>query len=113
MAISITRMEFYEGNSRTLREFFRELAGAPGYKLDWIGTGAGARERNELYIARDVLVLERAFPGFTRERALETENRLKYEASFVLMRLRRATGARSLETVIRDGIVSKLSPDQR
>jgi fido (protein-threonine AMPylation protein) len=37
---------FYEGNSRTLREFTRSLAEAAGFTLDWIGTGAGASERN-------------------------------------------------------------------
>ena len=43
---------FYEGNSRTLREFTRFLAEAAGFTLDRIGTGVGAGERNQLYLAR-------------------------------------------------------------
>lgn len=96
---------FYEGNSRTLREFTRALAADAGYALDWVKAGVGGKERNELYIARDVAVLERAFPGLSAERAMVTSDRGEYEAWFVLMGLRRATGGRSLEAIIRDGLV--------
>ena len=78
---------FHEGNSRTLREFTRMLAAAAGHALDWTGTGVGANERNMLYVARDVAVLERAFPGLTPESAMLTEDRAEYEASFVLTAL--------------------------
>lgn len=55
---------FYEGNSRTLREFTRELASEAGYTLDWVRTSVRTKERNELYVARDLAVLEQAFPDF-------------------------------------------------
>lgn len=47
---------FNDGNSRTLREFTRQLAAASGYALDWnrfTNTPAG---RDVLYIARDLSV---------------------------------------------------------
>jgi cell filamentation protein len=93
---------FYEGNSRTLREFTRSLADAAGFTLDWIGTGVGAAERNQLYIARDAAVLERAFPGLTEQRAMETDNRAEYEAWFRLERLRGMLGERTLEAILRE-----------
>ena len=96
---------FYEGNSRTLREFTRALAADAGYALDWVKAGVGGKERNELYIARDVAVLERAFPGRSAERAMVTSDRGEYEAWFVLVGLRRAMGGRSLEAIIRNGLV--------
>ncbi len=95
---------FYEGNSRTLREFTRELASEAGYALDWGKTGVGAKERNELYVARDLAVLERAFPGLTPEKAMQTDDRAEYEASFVMDGLRKAVGAKPLEAIIRQGL---------
>ena len=92
---------FYEGNSRTLREFTRELALASGFSLDWVGTAVGADERNRLYVARDIAVLERAFPGLTPERAMETGDRAEYEASFTLEALRRRAGDWPLAAVVR------------
>jgi cell filamentation protein len=93
---------FYEGNSRTLREFTRSLAEAAGFTLDWIGTGVEASERNQLYIARDAAVLERVFPGLSEQRAMETDNRAEYEAWFRLQRLRGMMGERTLEAIVRD-----------
>lgn len=95
---------FYEGNSRTLREFLRELAGAGGFSLQWAQTNAGAPERNALYIARDVAALERAFPGLTPERGMETNDRAEYGVSLALPRLRRRMGSHSLEEIIREGL---------
>ena len=94
---------FYEGNSRTLREFTRSLALASGYELDWTPTNVTAAERNRLYIARDVAVLERAFPGLTPERGMQTNDRAEYEASLALPHMRRVPGA-SLEAIIREGL---------
>lgn len=94
---------FYEGNSRTLREFSRSLALASGYELDWTPTNVTAVERNRLYIARDIAVLERAFPGLTPERGMLTNDRAEYEASLALPHMRRVPGA-SLETIIREGL---------
>ncbi len=95
---------FYEGNSRTLREFMRLLAGEAGYLLDWGKTAIGSKQRNQLYIARDVAVLERAFPKLTPERAMQTDDRSEYGASFTLAKLRRAMGQASLEVIIRDAM---------
>jgi cell filamentation protein len=71
---------FYEGNSRTLREFTHQLASEAGYELDWGKTAIGAQERNRLYLARDLAVLERAFPDLTKEKAMQTNDRVEYEA---------------------------------
>jgi len=95
---------FYEGNSRTLREFTRELAAEAGYRLDWTGTGVGAKERNALYVARDLAVLERAYPGLTPETGMQTSDRAEYEASLVLEGLRRAVGDRTLAAIIGDAL---------
>ena len=93
---------FYEGNSRTLREFTRSLALASGYEL-WTPTNVTAAERNRLYVARDIAVLERAFPGLTPERGMQTNDRAEYEASLALPHMRRVPGA-SLEAIIREGL---------
>lgn len=53
---------FSDGNSRTLREFTRELADASGYTLDWERFGKSAAGRDVLYIARDLSVNELALP---------------------------------------------------
>lgn len=45
---------FPEGNSRTLREFTRELAFASGYVLDWNIYDRNQASRDALYVARDV-----------------------------------------------------------
>ncbi len=91
---------FHEGNSRTLREFTRSLAQAAGHDLAWASTNVDAAERNRLYVARDIAVLERAFPGLTPERGMQTNDRAEYEASLALPGLRRVPGA-SLEAIIR------------
>ncbi len=90
---------FSEGNSRTLREFTRTLAQEAGYRLEWAPTTIDPDSRNRLYIARDILVLERAYPGLTPEKAEGTDNRLEYEASLTLTSLR-STGV-SLENMLR------------
>lgn len=103
---------FYEGNSRTLREFTRELALAAGLGLKWTHTNTGATERNELYIARDVAVLDRAFPGLTPERGMATDDRAEYEASLALPALRRRMGERSLQAIIRAGLTQGRTQQQ-
>ncbi len=95
---------FYEGNSRTLREFTREFALASGYNLSWSSTSVDAAERNRLYVARDIAVLERAFPGITPERGMQTNDRAEYEASLALPGLRLVPGA-DLETIVRAGLM--------
>lgn len=53
---------FSDGNSRTLRQFTRELAGASGYTFDWDRFGRSPSGRDVLYIARDLSVNELALP---------------------------------------------------
>jgi len=95
---------FYEGNSRTLREFTRELASAAGYNLDWVKTSVGTKERNRLYRARDLAVFERAFPGLNEERAMKTNDRAEYEAWYDIERLRREVGDQTLAAIIAEGL---------
>lgn len=94
---------FYEGNSRTLREFFRNFAREAGYRLDWAPTGADAETRNRLYLARDMLVLERSWPGLDEARAMTTSDRAEYEAWFQIEQVRSAMTV-SLHRLIRDGL---------
>jgi hypothetical protein len=79
--------------------------------LNWATTSVGATERNRLYVARDIAVLERAFPGLTPQRGMETNDRAEYEASLALPALRRVPGA-SLEAVIREGLTPLRAPEQ-
>ena len=109
---------FYEGNSRTLREFMRSLSLAAGYKLDWTRVGAGAEARNALYVARDVAVLERTYPGLTEVRAMETDSRVEYEAWWHLTKLRELQGENSLRRIIgvapgMEGLEVKVVSDQQ
>ncbi len=71
---------FREGNSRTLRHFTEQLAKESGFDLDWSRSDADATSRDSLYIARDLAVTERAFPGLDRQRAMDTNDRAEYEA---------------------------------
>ena len=101
---------FYEGNSRTLREFTRELALAAGYTVDWTRAGSGRNARNALYVARDVAVLERAYPGLTEEQAMTTADRTEYEAWWHLARLRELQGEYSLERLVLAAFVTPSEP---
>lgn len=44
---------FKEGNSRTLREFTRQLAKDSGYEIDWQRHNKNNKTRDDLYLARD------------------------------------------------------------
>jgi fido (protein-threonine AMPylation protein) len=101
---------FHEGNSRTLREFTRSLAETAGYELNWSSTNVTAAERNRLYVARDIAVLERAFPGLTPQRGMETNDRAEFEASLALSARRCVPGA-LLETIIREGLTPLRPPE--
>jgi cell filamentation protein len=48
---------FREGNSRTLRQFFSDLAVQAGYKIDWSAASSTELRRRELILARDIAVL--------------------------------------------------------
>ncbi len=71
---------FREGNSRTLRQFTKQIAREAGYHLDWGATNVTAEARDRLYVARDLAVTERSFPGLDQKRAMETNDRAEYEA---------------------------------
>lgn len=100
---------FREGNSRTLREFTRELAMQVGYELDWHSTGADAQARDRLYLARDREVLERLYPGLDEARSMETEDRREYETYFTLQQLRQHD---TLSTIIRENVMPHLAVQQ-
>ncbi|GBQ27274.1 hypothetical protein AA0472_2373 [Acetobacter estunensis NRIC 0472] len=102
---------FEEGNSRTLRSFVRAVARKAGFDLDWAGTGVSAQRRAQLYVARDVAVLERAFPGMTEARALEDEG-MGYMAFQTLKQLRELQGKRDLGAIISAGL-TRLEPTPR
>lgn len=61
---------FSDGNSRTLREFTRQLAEASGYQLDWAPFGQSPVGRDLLYIARDLCVNELALPHIVHQGTL-------------------------------------------
>ena len=96
---------FYEGNSRTLREFTRELAAKAGFELDWVGTNANRDKRNDLYIARDIEVMNRAYPDLTEERAMQTDNRHEYETFFRLDTLRQLANGKTLASIIESSLM--------
>jgi cell filamentation protein len=50
---------FREGNSRTLRQFFSDLARQAGYELDWSPAAASEAGREALYRARDQAAMQR------------------------------------------------------
>lgn len=60
---------FSEGNSRTLRTFTRLMARHWGIDLDWSASNANAASRDQLYMARDIEVLKRAYPNLSAEYA--------------------------------------------
>jgi fido (protein-threonine AMPylation protein) len=102
---------FYEGNSRTLREFTRTLAAEAGFTLDWTGTNVTADHRNALYAARDVEVLSRHYPGVTPDNATTPS---AYEAALQLESFRKALGDHPLRDLIRAALTERrtLGPSQ-
>lgn len=62
---------FHEGNSRTLRFFFTQLADESDHHFDWDKLSGSPHQRDRLYIARDVAVLRQALPHVRGERALQ------------------------------------------
>jgi len=48
---------FREGNSRTLRQFFADLAHEAGYKLDWKSASDTEEKIEQIFLARDAAVL--------------------------------------------------------
>jgi fido (protein-threonine AMPylation protein) len=91
---------FFEGNSRTLREFTRTLALDAGLELDWVKTNVGQKERNQLYVARDLAVLERHYPGLDEKRGMATNDRAEYEAFLTIKALKKHVGDKTLEGIL-------------
>ncbi len=58
------------------------------------------KERNALYLARDLAVYERVFPGLDEARAMSTKDKREYEAFFTVERLQNAVGATTLEAIV-------------
>lgn len=71
---------FSDGNSRTLRSFTGQLAGAAGYDIDWGRFNRSPLDRDLLYVARDLDVIELALPSIqnekTRQEVTHTADRL-------------------------------------
>ncbi|NIJ09311.1 fido (protein-threonine AMPylation protein) [Sphingomonas vulcanisoli] len=81
---------FREGNSRTLRSFTDQLARQAGYSLDWGTTNANAVTRDNLYMARDFAVLQRAYPGIAGKEPTDIADRDQYAAYLTLGELQKA-----------------------
>lgn len=58
---------FPDGNSRTLREFTRQLAEESGYSIEWERFNQTPAGRDILYIARDISVNKLALPHVIHE----------------------------------------------
>lgn len=85
---------FSDGNSRTLREFTRQLAEASGYTLDWERFCKSAVGRDILYIARDRSV---------NELALEHIQHIGTKRD-VMLTMDQFAGNRDLPDLLRDAI---------
>jgi len=48
---------FREGNSRTLRQFFGDLAREADYRIDWTAASATEEDRQQIFLARDMAVM--------------------------------------------------------
>ena len=85
---------FPDGNSRTLREFTRQLADESGYRLDWEQFGKSPVGRDLLYIARDRSVNELALPHI-RHAGTKRD---------VMMTMDQFEGNRDLPNLLRDAV---------
>ena len=85
---------FPDGNSRTLREFTRQLADESGYRLDWAQFGKSPVGRDLLYIARDRSVNELALPHI-RHAGTKRD---------VMMTMDQFEGNRDLPNLLRDAV---------
>ena len=76
---------FREGNSRTLRSFTEQLARENGHELDWGTTNVSAKSREDLYVARDVAVMNLRYPDLTEEKVLSLETPEEYRAGVLML----------------------------
>ncbi|WP_108610836.1 Fic family protein [Aminobacter sp. MSH1] len=86
---------FPDGNSRTLREFTRELGEASGFSIDWTRFARNPQGRNVLYVARDLSVNAIALPELRSDKT-------KRLVTFTMDRL---AGNRELPDLLRDAII--------
>lgn len=91
---------FDEGDSRTLREFTKQLANESGYDIDWQCFDRGEAGRNILYIARDISVNTLALPHIRSDE-------VRREVTFMLDQY---GGNRDLPDLLRDA-VSEIGAD--
>lgn len=93
---------FREGNSRTLRTFTEQLARETGHRLDWGTTNANGKTRDELYLARDMAVIQIRNPGLTMKDAMDATTREDYEVKYQLAnQLQRYRLADPLQEIVR------------
>jgi cell filamentation protein len=88
---------FSDGNSRTLREFMKQLASQSGYELDWDRFNTSEAGRDVLYIARGLSVNALAKPHIQHEETLRK----------IIHSMDRLEGNRSLPDLLRDAICSR------
>ena len=87
---------FNDGNSRTLREFLKQLANQSGYELDWDRFNTSDAGRDVLYIARDLSVNALAKPHIQHEQSMRK----------IIHSMDRLEGNRDLPNLLRDAIRS-------
>lgn len=85
---------FRDGNSRSLREFTRQLAEQSGYTLDWERFGKSPHGRDILYIARDQSVNTLALPHLQHDSTKRAVN----------LTMHQFEGNRDLPDLLRDAI---------
>jgi len=88
-----------EGNSRTLRAVTRLIAEEAGFRLNWTPSGVDASTRNQLYLARDIAVMERRWPGLDEARAMVTDDREEYESRYTLNDLRQRNSVKVADII--------------
>lgn len=76
---------FREGNSRTFRTFTEQLARENGHELDWGTTNVSAASRDDLYVARDVAVMNLRYPDLTEEKVLSIETPEEYRSAVLIL----------------------------
>ncbi|MDG6882835.1 Protein involved in cell division [Phocoenobacter uteri] len=90
---------FEDGNSRTIREFTRQVADKLGYELDWSKTNITDNSREELYKSRDLEVISISFPNLNKD-SLKFAGRDEYAAYESLSFLK--NNSISLESVFKN-----------
>lgn len=95
---------FEDGNSRTIREFTRQVADKLGYSLNWERTSQQDNSRDELYKARDLEVISKSFPNLTKD-SLKYAGKDELEAYDSLSFLKKNTTP--LEDIFKRCLISK------